>query len=349
MVLLFKPALWSLSFLALICFVHGGHNSWEPSTRFNAAQDGVAAILDKRYFIIEVNEKQRTWPNAEIKYCFKDAATKALLLSDLQMAKEKWYAQGLPNRFKYTEVSQTELNNNRARVLLITHNDAGRLATTNGMRALDPADPNYRGPTMQLSNREDVGMLDKAANYAHELGHAWGLLHEHQNPAWWGPPYATAGFGEFTFNCQNLRDYAEVAARLSPEDLAQACIDRNAAAAAKFSGAAEYLPVRFGGLGESFGFGGDPDMASIMLYPSGAGGLGPAARNNDGRMPVLLRTDDSSIPRNLDPSTKDVEGILRLYPEGQTPDPKLLNEPSNPKSGKFRTLYNRLKKDKGDC
>ncbi|KAL8930238.1 MAG: hypothetical protein Q9208_000855 [Pyrenodesmia sp. 3 TL-2023] len=346
---LFKPARWALSILAFVSFVHAGHSSWEPSTRLNAAEEGVAPILDKRYFIIEVTEKQRTWPNAEIKYCFQDAATKARLLSDLQMAKEKWYAAGLPHRFKYTEVSQTELNNNRARVLLITYNNQNRLASTNGMRALDPADPGYRGPTMTLSDQEDMGMLDKAANYAHELGHAWGLLHEHQNPAWWGPPYATSGFGEFTFNCQNLADYNDAAARLSPEDLAEACQDRNAAAAAKFSGATEYLPIRFGGQGESIGFGGDVDMESIMIYPSGAGGLGPASRNNDGRMPVLLRTDGSTIPRNLNPSTKDVEGILRLYPEAPPPPGKLLNEPSNPKSNKFKNLFHRRKKDRGDC
>lgn len=309
----------------------------------------MASILDKRYFIIEVNEKSRTWPNAEIKYCFQDAATKARLLSDLQMAKEKWYAAGLPHRFKYTEVSLTELNNNRARVLLITYNNQRRLVTTPGMKALDPADEGYRGPTMTLSDEEDVGMLDKAANYAHELGHAWGLLHEHQNPAWWGGRYTTAGFGEFTFNCQNLKDYAEVAARLSPGDLAEACEDRNAAAAAKFSGATEYLPIRFGGLGETFGFGGDLDMESIMLYPSGAGGLGPASKDNDGRMPVLLKADGSTIPRNLNPSAKDVEGILRLYPEAPPPTGKLLNEPSNPKSNKFKKLFHLGRRDKGDC
>lgn len=38
---------------------------------------------------------------------------------------------------------------------------------------------------MNLSDRTDVGMLDVVANDAHELGHAWGLLHEHQNPAFW--------------------------------------------------------------------------------------------------------------------------------------------------------------------
>lgn len=299
-----------------------------------------------------MTEKQRVWPVvikdgrrvAEIRYCFESDATKQRLLPDLQMAKEKWYAAGLPeNRFQYTEVSRAVCTSDRARVLLIRHNDEGKASTTDGMRALDPTDSTYHGPNMMLSDRLDVGMRDKAANYAHELGHAWGLLYEHQNRLWWAPPYTNGAIeGEFKFNCQNLRDYAEAAEKLTSEELAEACRTRNAAAAAGFIGATEYLPYFFGGKGEDAEFGGEPDMASIMLYPSGAGAIPGTA--------ALTKADGSLIAANLNPSLRDVQGILALYDNnGLTTEPKLLNDKSNPKSSKFKDMFKMGKKDRGDC
>ncbi|KAI4250607.1 MAG: hypothetical protein L6R40_000207 [Gallowayella cf. fulva] len=190
---------------------------------------------------------------------------------------------------------------------------------------------------MTLSDSTNVGMLEVIANYAHEIGHAWGLLHEHQNPFFWAPPYSTQRMqSQWTFNCQNLKDYAQVAARLSPEDLTEACQLRTKAAAEQFS-ASEYLPVLGGGRGKGTG---PPDMTSIMLYPSGAGAVGAAAPGDDQRAAILLNQDGSRLPINLQPSARDIQGILKLYnTDGDTTNPTFLNEPSNPKSSKFKNLF----------
>ena len=305
----------------------------------------MTSTLEKRYFIFEPKGTHRVWPNAEIRYCFEDDQTKQKLLYDLQYAMQKWYAAGLPaDRFKLTEVSAAECKDNRAEVLLIKYNDEGRLSCTPGLPPLDDNDPDFKGPTMTLSDKENVGMLNKISNFAHELGHAWGLLHEHQNPAFWAYPYSTSGIQDkWQFNCQNLKDYAQKATELTPEELQRACTERNYAAEKKFS-ASEYLPQLGGGRGEGVGFGSDPDYESIMLYPSGAGATGPASPGNDGRTAILLNQDGSRVPINLNPSRRDVDGILKLYnTDWPTTNPTLISEPSNPKSNKFKSFFKKKK------
>ncbi|KAK4447079.1 hypothetical protein QBC34DRAFT_410414 [Podospora aff. communis PSN243] len=46
---------------------------------------------------------------------------------------------------------------------------------------------------------------------AHELGHVFGLVHEHQRPDAWGPHHAGSASDEgvFEFHCNRLRDYQE--------------------------------------------------------------------------------------------------------------------------------------------
>ncbi|KAL8801881.1 MAG: hypothetical protein Q9182_004170 [Xanthomendoza sp. 2 TL-2023] len=313
------------------------HGLWERSTNSIAAGKE-AATLEKRYFIMEPRNALRVWPNAEIKYCFENEQTKQTLLYNLQAGMMKWYAAGLPeDRFKLTEVSAAECRNRRSEVLRITYNTDGILATTPLIQPLDANDPDYVGPSMTLSDRTDIGMLDVIANFAHEIGHAWGLLHEHQDPKYWEPPYSSRGTkNRWTFHCQNLKDYAEVAARLSPAELTEACQYRHVASAQKFS-ASEYLPLVGGGRGEGDQ---EPDMESIMLYPSGAGALGAAAPGNDQRTAILLNLDGSRVPINLNPSARDIQGILKLYNTNwPTTNPTLLNEGSSSKSSKFKNLF----------
>lgn len=61
---------------------------------------------------------------------------------------------------------------------------------------------------MTLNPSVDIGIEDSVANYAHEIGHAFGLLHEHQSPDVWGTDYGGTGqVDEFIFHCQNMDDY----------------------------------------------------------------------------------------------------------------------------------------------
>ena len=326
--------------LVLVRCLHAGHSLWERSIRSGELPDTASVTLDKRYFIFEPKDTYRVWPNSEIRYCFENEATKEKLIYTLQYALSRWFENGLPaEHFKMTEVSDAECRDNRAEVLLIKYNDQGKLSTHVGIPPLNPKEKDYVGPIMNLSDREDVGMLDVVANYAHELGHAWGLLHEHQNPAWWGSPYNYGGFRQlFTFNCQNLKDYAEVAERLSPEEMEEACTSRNKAEKAKFT-AVEYLPQLSGGRGE--GPLAKLDKESIMLYPSGAGATGEASPGNDQRTAILLDAKDGTrLPINTKPSKRDIDGILKLYnTDWGTTNPTLLNQPGNSKSSRFRNLF----------
>lgn len=334
--------------LALSLCVHGGHWSWEPSGRPIGRENGTFTLEERALTFQPHSDGARVWPDATIKYCFVNDAAKQRLLYDLEAARDLWYASGLPEeKFKLVEVSQAECQSNRANVLLISYNNQGTLGTTAGLQPLDATNPNPRGPTMRLSDSTSVGMLEVIPNYAHEMGHAWGLLHEHQNPAFWMPPYVSGQAQIFDFNCQNLRDHVDAFGRnTDPADQTKLCRDRKFAFDRRFS-ASEYLPYRANVIGPRpfMATDADVDWESIMLYPSGAGGLGTASPGNDQRLPILVRhSDGSPIGINLKPSLKDVEGLKALYAfDWPVIRPPLVNEPSNPKSSKFRNIFRRQK------
>ena len=298
------------------------------------------------------------WPNGgEITYYFENDQARDKLFSPLQAALEKWYASGLPEaNFKFTAADEKTFKNDRANVLLIKYNDKGKLSSTIAIPAkADSEDteggteetvgPDNSGPTMQLSDSTSVGMLDVVANFAHELGHVWGLLHEHQNPVFWTSPYSTGSLeNQFQFNCHNLLDWDEVSNRVTdPQVRIDMCQSRSVAAENKFT-AAEFLPIN-GARGPNPGaLGTDVDWSSIMLYPSGSGGVGAASPGNDGRAHVLLKEDGSVIPPNLNPSVADVQGLIDLYKtfEERVP-PVLINEPASSKRSKFKSLFGKKK------
>jgi hypothetical protein len=88
------------------------------------------------------------------------------------------------------------------------------------------------------------------------------------------------------------------------------------------------------------------DWDSIMLYPSGAGGIGDAnppaspgadPESYDRRHPVLLRNDGARIRANAVPSKGDVAGIKQLY-ESESYEKNAgqgLVLPNNKKSSRF--------------
>ena len=208
--------------------VLAGHADWEPrlygrtslvisDVPVVAFENATAYTLEKRWVGVHSGSGDadtRLWPGKTIKYCFDNDDAKSRLFEDLKDGVERWYASGLPEDFKFVEVGATACTSDRNNVLLIKYSAPGTGPGQSVMAtspALPPLSGIGQGPTMTLTDDETMGMLDKVANYAHELGHAWGLHHEHQNPFYWEQAYGHQNghlFGANNFNCANLKDYA---------------------------------------------------------------------------------------------------------------------------------------------
>ncbi|KXJ88346.1 hypothetical protein Micbo1qcDRAFT_214179 [Microdochium bolleyi] len=310
----------------------------------------VPASHRKRYLGIRPGQGRNPtylWPDKTITFCYDSTNSRDKIQEGLNTAITMWVAAGLSAQvYKYIQLpdigSACTNNKNRDKILVVSHNDDGVHATSPGRRPLDARHPEFKGPSMKLSQREDVGQLNRVANWAHELGHAWGLFHEHQNPYFWGFPYGVhsdnilAGnvFGD-RFDCAALKDHARVMAAIdakhgSDGKAAQikidVCTNHGAAEEWGFS-AHDWLPIKADitytqGIPAVDADYDDVDWDSIMMYPSGAGGIGTARppsgpsespSDYDQRRPVLLRNDGGSIHTNAIPSVGDVAGIRNLY------------------------------------
>lgn len=278
--------------------------------------------LDKRW--VTVGSKETAlWPNREIRYCFQDAEDKALLGDLVRAGMQLWYTAGLPETFKMTEVSPSECQSKRLDVLLVKYHSNNLLTT--------PAKPKgVYEPSMTLNDRDDMGMLHVISNIAHEIGHAWGLHHEHQNPHFWARSLGGKDGGNlFTpdnWHCERLADYQDTIdkingkiAQMNPDYMPeltygpqreQICTSYGMAKAWGFS-ASMYLPfppmedVLYGATSPA-----DIDWDSIMLYPSGAGG---ALDGNGNRLQALTKPNGDPIPVNTVPSHRDVKALMDLY------------------------------------
>ncbi|WYZ42084.1 hypothetical protein EsH8_V_000979 [Colletotrichum jinshuiense] len=320
------------------------------------ANNGTASNNKKRWVGLRPGAGDKPsylWPDKTISYCFDTTDSRDKLEEPLELAFNMWAAAfedgtGGLNRlvYKYSMVAEPGTactgNSQRDKILVVSHNDLGVHATSVGRPPLDARRPDFKGPEMKLSTRDDVGQLNIVANFAHEVGHAWGLYHEHQNPLFWRYPYGTSSdnilegtvFGDY-WDCTALKDYWIVRGKITQEKgtgeeaqqiMRDVCQKQSAASNWSFS-AADWLPIKANYRYSSGvpNFGADythVDWDSIMLYPSGAGGVGSARPPTnpsedpevyDGRTPVLRRNDGAKIHTNAIPSKRDVEGIKALY------------------------------------
>lgn len=363
--------------------VLGGSRLWEakapnkrtnPNPNYPAVETlNTTSPLVRRAISIENrpndNSAPRIWPNKKIRYCFDDKDPSAVIRGLWAAAIELW-APLKRHGFSYEEVSDSVCNSQRSTVLRIYYNPEGRLASTLGIPPIDEAanaaDPDHAivGPYTHLSDKDGIGQDDIDANVAHELGHVWGLHHEHQNPYYWRVSPADSGFGwsfptvrgsqihfqTSGFNCRSLKDYDASHARVQAKidaaiqannrrlqveletDLARLCISSQAAGKHGFS-AAEWLPLaNTNNLVADDDF--DPD--SLMMYPSGAGGTGLS--NN--RAVVMVYEDGTLIPNRLAPSAMDVDRLITLYgsPASSTP-----GEPHTSKSSGVRNRFRKAR------
>jgi hypothetical protein len=416
-----------LILIAIVCCIlaattaNAGSSFWEQSVRIQSPHPVERLELDEVGHAVKNNEthdaivkrygrivahntlsKFLLWPNAEITYCYATKTARDVMKPYVDAAIDVWHRHGAhPAEFKFKELTKSwwrtpmvgeECTNHPQRelILVIYYDPDGGLSTSLALQA-----PNRfsSGPSTHLTDRDDLGWLDVTANVVHELGHAWGLLHEHQNPYLWtqangweyyavtGPLTADSihdydgrrahgqpGFGTTAspFRCQDLKDYPEMVAkveaqfpnlrRMQAEEIQLTCSSRTAAASKRFS-ASNWLPFPpaqkdvFWEYTSSAAWN-NLDWASVMLYPSGAGAvggvfppeLGLSERERDHRFPILVDGNGNSFPRyNLVPSTRDIQGLRRLYKDKYFPhgDPLLPNNVAHKLFAHFRNAWKR--------
>ncbi|KAL5896241.1 hypothetical protein ACKVWM_001459 [Pyricularia oryzae] len=135
-----------------------------------------------------------------------------------------------------------------------------------------------------ISTSSRIGHRNLVANCTRDTGHAWGLYHEHQNPAWW-PEYYTE---------ESVAD-----------DRPEGKVPFFGKADQPF-GDAQWDTTRR-----------EPDWASVMIYPSFPGNADGGAGKD---MAALLTKPNGDL---MKPVTKlrhlDVEGLKRMYSVSQLP------------------------------
>lgn len=295
--------------------------------------------LVHRSLAIKKGRSYEPWPDKTIRYCFADAEAKGKLYEPIKGAMDIWHTAGLPSNFKMEEVSDTDCRKNRDNVLLVSYD----LPRAKGGKSKMTTSPGKTfKPSMMLTDDETIGMLSFASNVVHELGHAWGLFHEQQNPNFWPESYGGTGgttFSLINWVCENLMDYEDALAKIQKTidedpsglgdvvyggDKKKICTNRDVARRWGFS-AVEYLPLLK--TTEDFTPGttddDDVDWDSIMLYPSGAGGK---ADGSGKRKPVLKKPNGDDIDINTEPSQRDVKALITLYGASTKFNEELLNE-----------------------
>ncbi|KAI4703612.1 hypothetical protein J4E89_010033 [Alternaria sp. Ai002NY15] len=324
------------------------------------------------------NSAKRIWPNKKLKYCFAETPS-PLFRGAWDLARTSW--PGLERHgFTYERVGDDTCppGTDRGSVLRIHYNNVGVLKSTYGIPVVDASadenDPNaVLGPYTNLSDSTTVGMGDIVANMAHEIGHIWGLYHEHQIPFYWevsgdnmldgwnfqsGDADTVKRFETKHFACSSLSDYDKVQLKFDKLiekagddekkdlifDRQRLCISRVVANQYGFS-ALDWLPLEHVTqmvADEEF----DPD--SIMLYPSKSGGKGAGG---DDRELVMTYNDGSEIKPRFRPSPMDYERLIVLYGE---PAPSTLEVPHTSGSSDFLSKlkkarsFNELFKRAGD-
>ncbi|KAB8232264.1 uncharacterized protein BDW43DRAFT_312260 [Aspergillus alliaceus] len=291
--------------LLFASLVSAGHPAWEAD----------ATTIAPDWITIAPTAEFQTWPNTMIRFCFEDEESAKRLEEYIRAAMQLWYAAGLPEGFKFKEVSKSACDRDPENHLLVSGSDNdGAFWTSIGH--------NFEGddgrPVMVLNFQDNYMEKYKPAMIAHEIGHAWGMEHQHQDPMLWRwPRRGQPDLSLVIFNCQNVEGYNELVKEYESPMMLYAhdgpCRSSTAAHDKDFL-AAEILPLETENYytpHRMWPWDSDVDWKSIMIYESHS--FGAKDEHGYAKSTLLRRMGRQVIEEPMVVTQDDVEGLMTLY------------------------------------
>lgn len=354
---------WSILLLFQFSLhVIAGNRFWESTTPSHHSQQTPHSIQRRAYYLDTERagaEGRGYWREAKVPYCipgggFFSSAAKKNVQTLIGKGIELWHIQGLPS-----EIFEFYPADDKLCDLAFSNKAGAKQARAQVLEVIISKEPafwatvgNDGNAQMTVSERSsNEELLPVVSNYAHEIGHVYGLSHEHQRHrvGWidWDdegePDHVPRGY--INFNCANLKDYAAFAAsdkkRTNKKghkfEMPELCRSTSAAYEVNFA-AAQVIPDLQSWLtvdtSTDEGIQIDPDDVdwnSIMAYASIQG----ARKENGEYLNVYTRLDGTPQPFNRIPSARDVHVIRDIMYAGVRSRQVLVDIPASTKHKKF--------------